>query len=438
MANFKAFAGGVAALVLIAAAGAGIWAWRTADTWRNAVADDAVALADIGAADPEAVARGEYIMRAADCAACHTREQGDFAGGYEIATPFGTLVSSNITPDRETGIGAMTERDFFDAVRHGQGQKGFLYPAMPYTAYARISDQDMHDLWAYMSTVAPVRNSVDENGGMAFPYSIRLAMLGWNMLFFDGSGFEPAPGNAQLARGQYMVDGPGHCSACHSPRNALGAEIGSAYLQGAVVDGWLAPEITSNRHQGLGDVSAADVAEYLGTATDGKAMASGPMAEAVEHSLQYLTEDDRLAMAAWLKSVPGSDVARPEQVDPASPEMHGAALQYEVSCSACHGTRGEGMGDLVPAFDGNHALLSENPASLVRVMLEGARAGHSGAKPTGAGMPSFAWKYDDAQIAGLLTYIRNAWSNAGMPVDPAQVADMRGALAARDKAASGF
>ncbi len=436
MAAMKKIFTGIAVIAVVAAAGAGIWAWRTVDTARNAGADDTVALAAFTSTDEAAIERGEYVMRTADCAACHTRDQGAFAGGYEIDTPFGTLVSSNITPDRDSGIGTMTEKDFFDAVRNGQGTKGLLYPAMPYTAYTKLTDQDMHDLWAYMSTVEPVSNAIDENAGMAFPYNQRLAMLGWNMLFFDNSGFDGVAEGAD--RGRYLVDAGGHCSSCHTPRNDLGAEIASKYLQGAKVDGWYAPEITSNPHVGLGESSAEEVAEYLGTGTDGKAMASGPMAEAIEHSLQYLSDEDLLAMARYLKSIAGSGVTAPAKLDLASPEMTHAALHYEVNCSACHGTQGEGMGDLVPAFEANHALLSEDPTDLVRVMLLGARAGHTEAKPTGGGMPSFAWKFDDRQIAEVLTYIRNAWGNSGTPVDRNMVAGMRAALDARGKLAEGF
>ncbi|WP_226628609.1 c-type cytochrome [Alloyangia pacifica] len=436
MAAMKKIVAGIAVIAVVAAAGAGIWAWRTVDTARNAGADDTVALAAFTSTDEAAIARGEYVMRTADCAACHTQGAGEFAGGYEIHTDFGTLVSSNITPDPETGIGAMTERAFFDAVRNGQGSEGLLYPAMPYTAYAKLTDQDMHDLWAYMSTVEPVSNEIDETAGMAFPYNQRLAMLGWNMLYFDKAAFD---GDAEGDdRGRYLVDAGGHCSSCHTPRNGLGAEIAENYLQGAKVDGWYAPEITSNPHVGLGESSAEEVAEYLGTGTDGKAMASGPMAEAVAHSLQYLSDDDLLAMSSYLKSVPGSGVTAPAKADLGSPAMTRAALRYEVNCSACHGTRGDGMGDLVPAFDGNHALLSDDPTDLVRVMLTGARAAHTEAKPTGGGMPSFAWKFDDAQIAEVLTYIRNAWSNAGTPVEPATVAAARATLDAREKLAEGY
>ncbi|WP_404481883.1 c-type cytochrome [Novosphingobium sp. BL-52-GroH] len=432
MKNWKRIALGASAAVLVAAVGTGIWGSHALDTSRSNVADDKVALADAKVTDQAAIRRGEYVMRAADCAACHNGAKGEFAGGYRFDTDFGTILSSNITPDRETGIGAMTERDFFDAVRHGRGSKGFLYPAMPYTAYAKLTDADMHDLWAYMSTVQPVSNTVDENGGMIFPFSIRLAMAGWDLLFYDGAPLAPTPGrSARWERGRYLVDGAGHCSACHSPRNLLGAEKASLYLQGARTGYWYAPDLTGNEHVGLGRSSAGDIAEYLKTGGDSTAIAAGPMAEAVEHSLQYLSDDDLKAMAVYLKSLPASDKPRPAPIPAGTPAMKLGALRYEVNCSACHGVRGEGMGDMVPPFAGNQGLQSDDAASLIQVMLVGGRAASTRHKPTGAGMPSFAWKMDDRQIAETLDYVRNTWGNAARPVAESDVAKMREALEAR-------
>ncbi|MDB6452734.1 cytochrome c [Falsirhodobacter sp. 20TX0035] len=426
MANWKAIGGSVAVVAAVAAAGAGWWAYDTLETSRSDVADDRVTLADFKA-DPEAVARGEYVMRTGDCAACHTKGMGDFAGGYEIATPFGVLVSSNITPDA-TGIGAMTERDFFNALRQGIGQHGLLYPAMPYTAYKNLTDGDMHDLWAYMSTVPPVRNDIDETAGMRFPFNIRLAMAGWDMLFFENTGFD---GDPVADRGRYIVDGGGHCSACHSPRNLLSAEVSSKYLQGGSLGTSYAPEITSNEYLGVGGQSVESIAQYLRTGTDGVAVAAGPMAEAVEHSLQYLSDEDLTAMATYLKSVPGSDAVAPPPL--AADSLKQGALEYEISCSACHGPRGEGMGLLAPAFAGNAAMLAPDITNLSHALMVGGRASSTHENPTGAGMPSFAWKYTDAQMAEILDYVRNSWGNAAPPVKVEDIAKMRADSGARDK-----
>jgi mono/diheme cytochrome c family protein len=432
MMNWKRIALGASAAVLVAAVGVGIWGAHALDTSRSDVADDKVQLADAKITDQAAIRRGEYVMRAADCAACHNSTKGEFSGGYPFATDFGTILSSNITPDRQSGIGAMTERDFFNAVRHGQGSKGFLYPAMPYTAYAKLTDQDMHDLWAYMSTVQPVANAVDENGGMIFPFSVRLAMAGWDMLFYDNTPLAATPGkSAQWERGRYLVDGGGHCSACHSPRNLLGAETNSRYLQGGRIGYSYAPDLTGNMHVGLGRNSAADIAEYLKTGGDRSAIAAGPMAEAIENSLQYLTDDDLKAMATYLKSLPSSDETRPDPIKADTPAMKRGALRYEVNCAACHGVRGEGMGNMTPPFAGNQALQSADAATPIQAMLVGGRAASTHAKPTGAGMPSFAWKMDDRQIAETLDYIRNSWGNAAKPVSESDVASIRKGLGAR-------
>lgn len=428
MANWKRVLGTV---VIVAAAGVGYWAYDVLNTGRSSVADDKVALADVKAPDQAAVKRGEYVMRAGDCMACHTSGQGTFAGGYKFATDFGTLVSSNITPDKATGIGAMTERGFFDAVRHGQGSKGFLYPAMPYTEYARLTDQDMHDLWAYMSTVPAVAHAVDENAGMRFPYNIRLAMAGWDMLFFQNKGFATTAAQSdEWNRGKYLVDAGGHCAACHSPRNALGAEIASKYLQGGNLGDSFAPDLSANPHAGLGAVSAQSIATYLKTGANETTVASGAMAEAVSNSTQYLTDQDALAIANYLKSLPASEDIRPTLVSADLPLMKAAALRYEVNCSACHGVKGEGIQGMIPAFAANHTMVANDPTNLIRAMLVGGRAVSSHDKPTGAGMPSFAWKMDDTQIAGTLTYIRNSWGNTGTAVQPADVARLRQTLAA--------
>jgi Choline dehydrogenase and related flavoproteins len=234
----------LAALAVLAAIGVTGRMWVVMDSSRSNVADDRVKLADFHSSDTDAIKRGEYVMRLADCAACHN---ADFSGGYKIDTPFGALQTSNISPDRETGIGNMTERDFFNAVRQGRGEHGFLYPAMPYTAYTQMSDADMHDLWAYFSAQKPVKNAIDENAGMHFPYNIRLAMAGWNLLFLDNRAFKPQTAqNDEWNRGKYIVDGPAHCSVCHTARNALGGEISSQYLQGGNLGTWYAPDISSN------------------------------------------------------------------------------------------------------------------------------------------------------------------------------------------------
>ncbi|MDU6409364.1 MAG: cytochrome c [Yersiniaceae bacterium] len=428
----KKLAYGAAALAVLAGLGLLGKLWQVMDTSRSGVADDTVKLADFHSRNPEAIRRGEYAMRLADCAACH---QPDFSGGYRITTPFGTLFTSNITPDRETGIGNMTERDFFNAVRQGKGDHGLLYPAMPYTAYTQISDQEMHDLWAYMSTMPPVSRHIDENAGMHFPYNLRLAMAGWNLLFFNNAPFEPDNHrDAAWNRGKYLVDGPAHCSVCHTARNALGGEVSDGYLQGGSLGVWYAPDITPNPHSGTGTLSDAQIVDYLKTGADGRSVAAGPMAEAVEHSTQYFSDSDLQAITAYLRSLPASGTAAPVAFRMDAAQQQQAALSYEVNCSACHGLKGEGISGMVPAFAGNRAMLND-PTNMIHAMLTGARAPHTEHRQTAAGMPSFAWKMDDRQIAAVLNYVRNSWGNQAAEVTAGEVGELRRATDARQKLA---
>ncbi|WP_189443662.1 cytochrome c, partial [Salinicola rhizosphaerae] len=423
MANWKKIGAGVGVVVVVAVVGAGIWTWKTLDTSRSDAADDQTKLADFTSDDQDAIKRGEYVMRLADCAACH---KGNFAGGYEIETPFGKLLTSNITPDTDTGIGNMTERDFFNAVRQGIGSHGLLYPAMPYPSYTKLTDEDMHDLWAYMSTIEPVKQDIDENGQMPFPFNVRLAMAGWNLLFFDNEGFQSASDQSdEWNRGKYIVDGPAHCSTCHSPRNALGGEVGGGYMSGGSLGAWYAPDITSNPHTGIGDWSKDELADYLKSGSNGTAVAAGPMAEAIEHSTHYFTDEDLQAIGTYMQSVPASDGKPREPMTMDDAVKKSAALDYEVNCSACHGLKGEGISGMVPAFAGNGGLLADDATNLIHAMLKGARAPHTEVRQTAAGMPSFAWKMDDQEIADVLNYVRNSWGNGAQEITADRVGELR-------------
>jgi len=434
MAKWKKIGKRVGVVVVIGAVVAGVWASRTFDTSRSDVADDTTVLSQVKATDTAAIRHGEYVMRMADCAACHTAGQGDFAGGYKIDTPFGALVSSNITPDRETGIGNMTERDFFNAVRQGIGSHGLLYPAMPYTAYVQMTDQDMHDLWAYMSTLTPVRHEVHENAAMPFPFNVRLAMAGWDMLFFKNRAFDQETSqDAEWNRGKYLVQGAGHCSTCHTPRNFLGGEKLSEFLHGSNLGGWASPDITSNKEMGAGWMTPDQMVEYLKTGSTEGTVASGPMAEAIEHSFQYLDDKDLKAIAKYVLSLPPSDLKPDPGFQFSAAKMQQEYHNYEVNCSACHGVNGEGIKGMVPAIAGNNRITTRYYTNLIHAMLMGTRAAHTQTLQTAAGMPSFAWKMNDQQIADMLTYVRNAFGNKGSRVKVEDVAKMRKELGARQK-----
>jgi mono/diheme cytochrome c family protein len=393
-------------------------------------------LASLAAAPASAqdlVANGRYQAVLGDCAGCHTAPGGkSLAGGMVLETPFGKIAVPNITPDRETGLGNWSEADFRRAMREGIGPGGKrLYPAMPYPAYARMPDADIAALWAYLKTVTPVRRAVETNL-LPFPYNIRTLMAGWNWLHPSPAGFVPAPGkSADWNRGAYLVTGPGHCGACHTAKTFLGADRSEAFT-GASLQGWFAPEITNAKPHGVGNWSTDDVVAYLKSGWNAHAAAAGPMVEVVENSTSQMTDADLKAIAVYLKDQPAGAVTRPQKALPTGDSsMQAGGKLYQDNCVGCHGWDGKGERLIFPPLAGNAILLQPSAESLTRVVLEGAQAAGTTAAPTAPAMPSFAWKLDDAQLAALLTYIRNSWGNDAAPVSAASVAKIRKSL--RDK-----
>ena len=377
------------------------------------------------------VERGRQLVVLGDCAACHTAAGGQpFAGGRPIQTPFGTILSSNITPDRATGIGSWSNQEFVRLMQHGIAQGGrHIYPAMPYPAYTHVTRDDDLAMRAWLASIPAVRNTVQSNQ-LPFPFDIRATMIGWNLLFFQPGQFQPDPKrSAEWNRGAYLVTGLEHCGACHTPKNLAGAEQASGRYQGAVIRGWFAPNITDDRRRGLGTWSIDDVVAYLRTGHNRIAAASGPMAEEVGISSSHVSDADLHAMATYLKSLPGqSDASTPLAADDARMRM-GAAI-YADECSACHAPHGEGVSGLLPTLAGAPSVQSRQPTSLIRVVLEGARSAATDGVPTGPAMPAFGWMLSDTEVAAVVTYIRNAWGNAAAPVDAGAVATRRESLTA--------
>lgn len=380
----------------------------------------------------DSIKRGEYVALTSDCVACHQTKdrKEDLSGGFAVETPFGTLYSSNITPDKETGIGNWTEQQFADAVLNGKGPNGPLYPAMPYTSYVKMTDQDIHDLWNYLQTVTPVKNKVVENQ-LAFPFNIRYLMLGWKRLFFDASQLQNDTGkSAQWNRGRYLVEGAAHCSMCHTPRNPFGAEIKSKNYTGANLQNWFAPSLRNSKVHGLGNWSEEDIVSYLKTGSNRLTVASGPMAEAINASFQYFHDDDLVAMANYVKSLPDHGVAKPKPIDAANPQMINGKKVFIDNCIACHVINGEGISSMIPAFKNNGTIQGLSSESMTHILLNGSKGAITRSNPTGAAMPAFAWKLTDTQIADVLTYIRNEWGNAAQAVSPREVKEMRKTLGA--------
>jgi mono/diheme cytochrome c family protein len=377
------------------------------------------------------IEQGRYLTVAGDCASCHTVPGSGqpFAGGRPIETPFGVVVGANITPDRETGIGAWSDELFLSALREGKGHGGLLlYPAMPYPYYTKVTERDALAIRAYLNTVTPVHNAVVSNK-LPFPFDVREEMTVWNSLYFKSGEFEPdSKKSAEWNRGAYVVEGLGHCGACHTPKSTLGGDDNTHAFQGYALQGWFAPNITNDYKRGLGGWSIADIVSYLKTGHNPATASTGIMAEEITLSSSQMTDADLTAIATYLKSLPGQKGAASAPASAPEAVAAGGAI-YADECSACHGPDGKGVPYLFPSLAGSPNVRSADPASLVRVLLEGARSVATAGEPTGPGMPSFAWKLNDDQAAAVLTYIRNSWGSSAPAVDPHQVSQARASMA---------
>jgi mono/diheme cytochrome c family protein len=377
------------------------------------------------------VARGHYLTVAADCAACHTDpgRDGAFAGGQLIETPFGHVAAANITPDRETGIGAWSDAEFDAAVRRGVMPDGKrLYPAMPFPYFTKMTKEDVLAIRVYLNTVIPVQRTVHSNQ-LPFPFNIRAAMRLWDALYFDPTRFTADPAKpVSWNRGAYLVEGPGHCAACHTPKTLLGADKSDQKFRGYSIQGWFAPDITNDSLRGLGNWSAADVVDYLKKGHNRFEGASGPMAEEITNSSSKMSDDDLNAITAYLKSQPGHAAAqKPLSADDGL--MKAGAAIYEDRCSACHKADGTGVSYLIPNLAESSSLGSREPTTMLRVVIRGAQSVATRDEPTGPAMPAFGWQLTDVQVAAVITYIRNSWGHAAPAVTVADVHNARNDLA---------
>jgi mono/diheme cytochrome c family protein len=383
------------------------------------------------AGDPQsfdAIERGRYLATAADCAACHTRPGGrPFAGGIALQTPFGTLVASNITPDPEAGIGAWTDDEFVSALREGRGRHGtYLYPAMPYPAYAKMTREDALAIRAYLRTIDPAPDKINSNR-LPFPFSIRYTLMIWNAINFKSGQLMPDRSrSAQWNRGRYLVDALGHCGTCHTPKNIMGAEKDSAYLLGDTLQGWYVPNITADTRKGIGGWSVKDIVAYLETGANRYTLTSGEMGEEVVHSSSHLTDADLEAIAAYLLSLKPVAERNQQPLDARDARMLAGQAIYKDNCAGCHNDAGAGASGLFPRLAGSAAVQSDVPTTLIRSVLFGSKATATAGAPTGPAMPSFAWRLNDVETAAVITYIRNAWGNAATPALSQQVRLVRG------------
>lgn len=392
------------------------------------------------AATPESIAHGKYLSIAGDCAACHTAAGGQpFAGGLKMSTPVGAIYSTNITPDKSTGIGDYSYDDFAKAVRGGVKKNGSsLYPAMPYPSYAKITDSDLHDLYDYfMQGVKPV-SQANHDSDIPWPLNMRWPLSLWRWVFTDDKTFASTPDkSAQWQRGAYLVQGLAHCGSCHTPRGIGFQEKAldqsdKAYLAGGTLEGWHAPDLTATQADGLGRWSQQDIVEFLKTGANTQASAFGSMTEVVNHSTQFLTDNDLNAIAIYLKSLPASHVMPAPQNSDATAQalfkgdvsQPGAQI-YLDNCAACHRSDGKGYTRTFPALAHNSAVLSDDPSSVISMILQGGKRVSTQSAPTGLAMPDFGWRLDDQQVADVATFVRNGWGNHAKPVTADQVKDIR-------------
>ena len=385
----------------------------------------------------DAIARGHELVTLADCRSCHTARGGTpFAGGRAIPTPFGTFYSPNITADTKTGLGNWSATDFWHALHNGYSKDGtLLYPTFPYTNYTKISRSDSDAIFAYLRTIAPV-SQPNHPHELAFPYNHRVLLAAWRWLFFRPGVYEPqTERNAEWNRGAYLVQGVGHCSACHEARNALGATRSEAGPTGGLVLNWYAPTLTSPLEAGVQSWPVADIVTLLKTGrvntASAKAAALGPMGEVVSESLQQTPAGELQAMATYLKSLAVSHSTDEDNESNTKYEIPPAILAagkdlYGKNCADCHGKQGEGREPAAPPLAGNRAVTMSAGINPIRMVLFGGYSPGTAGNPRPFGMPPFSLTLSDEEIAQILIYVRSSWGNSARPVRGEEVSANRG------------
>lgn len=371
------------------------------------------------------IQQGEYIARASGCMSCHGE---DLAGGYQVETPMGTIVASNISPSLQFGIGAYDRDDLVNVLRHGVSPNRRLYPAMPYASYRGMTDEDIDALYSWLHDQDPVEKAADHITELPFPFSIRTGVLAWNWLFL-GSRDPATTSDPVLRRGAYLVEHLGHCGECHTPRNDFFGVRNAQYLAGTEMGGWLAPNLTPDPVAGIGAWSDQELTDYLGTGQAGNIVqAAGPMGKFVQHGTSHLNEDDLAAIVAYLRTIPAIDTSDQDipiitpAVERVVPEHRFGQIREELStalartdlsdperlfvdhCAACHGVSGQGQPQAYyPPLVQNAALRRADPSNLLQVLLHGVQAGKLYRMPA---MPGFADELNSDEIAILANYTR--------------------------------
>jgi mono/diheme cytochrome c family protein len=384
----------------------------------------------------EQITRGAYLARAGNCMGGHTARGGAaYAGGRGVPTPFGTVYAPNLTPDAATGIGTWSPAEFWRALHNGRGRDGrLLYPAFPYPNYTRITRDDADAIHAYLRSL-PAVVQPNKPHELRFPFNRQAALAVWRALYFRPA--RPAPDatrSAEWNRGAYLVEGLGHCNACHASRNALGAPSSALDLAGGLipVQNWYAPSLTSPHEASVATWDTQHIVDLLETglaSPRGAVVAvAGPMGEVVGGSTQHLSEPDLRAMANYLKALPPSADDHPAPARAANAAIDGpGAKLYERHCAPCHGEQGEGVAGIYAALAGSRAVTMHTPANLVHIVLEGGFPPGTRGNPRPFGMPPFATVLSDDDVAQLLTFIRGSWGNRAGAVSGLEVSRYRGA-----------
>jgi mono/diheme cytochrome c family protein len=374
---------------------------------------------------PEDIAHGKMLVEAGDCGSCHTADPAKpFAGGKRIDTPFGAIYAPNLTPDRDTGIGAWSDEDFRRALREGTAPDGSrYYPAFPYPYFTKLTRDDIFAIRAYLATLTPFRNKAPQPE-LRFPFNYRILMRAWDYLFFRPGIFE-ADQNKSPAwnRGGYLVTGLAHCGGCHTPKNMFGADRRGHAFSGGLVQGWFAPRLDGAARSGLKSWSVDDIVEYLQSGRNTKSHAGGLMREVVANSTSRMSDSDVRAIATYLKDLPaGSPEA--DVIAPTEAGMKAGSAIYARACVSCHEADGSGAPRIYPPLPGNALLQSGDPSSTLRIILDGAQTMTTPKAPNTGSMPAYS-QLSDQQIADVTNYIRNSWGNAAPVVTPDQVAKAR-------------
>lgn len=376
-------------------------------------------------ADNSTLEQGRYLVRAADCAACHTQEGGTpYAGGRPMETPFGIVYGTNITPDKEYGIGAYSADEFYHVLTEGELPDGTqLYPAMPYTAYHSIPRQDSDAMYAYLMSLKPVNIEAPETD-LSWPFSMRWTLNFWNLMFAGETPNNAEDQSDEWQRGRYMVDVLGHCGECHTPRNALGAVDTDQHLQGSVIAGYEAPSLTPDKLAARGWTPTA-LQTFLREGISDQGSMFNEMYLVFHHSTRYLRDEDLKAMSVYLMGEDPPDARVVDAEHSASADSPGRRHYLNV-CAGCHGAQGQGVPHVAVAMKGNTTLRLDHPRNLVKVIHDGIDAQEFNGFERMQAMPGFADKLSSAEIAELVNFLRQSWGGLDAIIDAAAVDELTG------------